>query len=172
MSARFLILPQNSRHLKNDGACSRRRCQHGTITTRLYAKIQASDIETGDHWQASHRLGRSRSRDHAESVTALEARDHWRSHRCLPGQEAAQASRRGARPPHAGVGPCDARAGFLKKCGGLLHQGGAIKFAFIATGLGIWLAGWLCEAHGISRAGFYVWRTRPRVSGRGPTSSA
>ena len=61
---------------------------------------------------------------------------------------------------------------FLKKCDGLLHQGGAIKFAFIATGRGIWLAGWLCEAHGISRAGFYVWRTRPRVSGRGPTSSA
>lgn len=46
-----------------------------------------------------------------------------------------------------------------------------MKFAFIATRRGIWLTGWLCETLGISRAGFYVWRTRPRVSGRGPTSS-
>ena len=167
MSARFLILPRNSRHLKNDGACSRRRCQHGTITTVFTQKFKQAALKLVT-------IGRhpTRSRDHAESVTALEARDHGRSHRCLPGQEAAQASRRGARPPHAGVGPCDTRAGFLKKCGGLLHQGGAIKFAFIATHRGIWLAGWLCEAHGISRAGFYVWRTQPRVSGRGPTSSA
>ena len=61
---------------------------------------------------------------------------------------------------------------FSKKCGDLLLEGGAMEFAFITTRQGIWLAGWLCEAHGISRAGFYVWRTRPRVSGRGPTSSA
>ena len=60
---------------------------------RVFTQNQASGIETGDHWQASHRPGRSRSRDHAESVTALEARDHWRSPRCLLGQEAAQASR-------------------------------------------------------------------------------
>jgi putative transposase len=35
-----------------------------------------------------------------------------------------------------------------------------MTFAFIATHRGMWPAGWLCEAFGVSRAGFYTWRTR------------
>ncbi len=35
-----------------------------------------------------------------------------------------------------------------------------MKFAFIAKHRRIWPAGWLCEAIGVSRAGFYAWRTR------------
>jgi putative transposase len=35
-----------------------------------------------------------------------------------------------------------------------------VTFAFIATHRGMWPAGWLCEALGVSRAGFYAWRTR------------
>jgi putative transposase len=35
-----------------------------------------------------------------------------------------------------------------------------VKFAFVATPRGIWPAGWWCEALGVSRAGFYAWRTR------------
>ena len=35
-----------------------------------------------------------------------------------------------------------------------------MTFAFIATHRGIWPAGWVCEALGVSRAGFYAWRTR------------
>jgi len=50
--------------------------------------------------------------DHAESVTALEA-GRRRSGRRLPRQGTAQAPRRGARP---------AKAGFLKKYGGVLRQ--------------------------------------------------
>ena len=37
-----------------------------------------------------------------------------------------------------------------------------MKFAFIAKHRGIWPAGWLCEALGVSRGGFYAWLTRPR----------
>jgi putative transposase len=35
-----------------------------------------------------------------------------------------------------------------------------VTFAFIAKHRGIWPAGWVCEALGVSRGGFYAWRTR------------
>jgi putative transposase len=37
-----------------------------------------------------------------------------------------------------------------------------VKFIFIAKHRGIWPVGWLCEALGVSRGGFYAWLTRPR----------
>ena len=37
-----------------------------------------------------------------------------------------------------------------------------MKFAFIAKHRGIWPAGWLCGALGVSRGGFYAWLIRPR----------
>ena len=37
-----------------------------------------------------------------------------------------------------------------------------MKFGFVARHRGIWPAGWLCEALGVSRAGFYAWLARPR----------
>ena len=37
-----------------------------------------------------------------------------------------------------------------------------MKFGFIAKHRGIWPAGWLCEALGVSRGGYYAWLTRPR----------
>ncbi len=37
-----------------------------------------------------------------------------------------------------------------------------MKFGFIAKHRGVWPAGWLCEALGVSRGGFYAWLTRPR----------
>ncbi len=36
-----------------------------------------------------------------------------------------------------------------------------MKFSFIAKHRGIWPAGWVCEALGVSRGGFYAWLTRP-----------
>jgi putative transposase len=37
-----------------------------------------------------------------------------------------------------------------------------VKFTFIAKHRAIWPAGWLCEALGVSRGGFYAWLSRPR----------
>jgi putative transposase len=37
-----------------------------------------------------------------------------------------------------------------------------VKFGFIVKHRGIWPAGWLCDALGVSRGGFYAWLTRPR----------
>jgi hypothetical protein len=37
-----------------------------------------------------------------------------------------------------------------------------MQFGFIAKHRGIWPAGWLCEALGVSRGAFYAWLTRPR----------
>jgi HTH-like domain len=37
-----------------------------------------------------------------------------------------------------------------------------MKFGFIAKHRGIWPVRWMCEALGVSRAGFYAWLTRPR----------
>jgi putative transposase len=37
-----------------------------------------------------------------------------------------------------------------------------VKFIFIAKHRGIWPVGWLCEALGVSRGGFYAWLTRLR----------
>jgi putative transposase len=50
----------------------------------------------------------------------------------------------------------------LKKSRGLLREGIDVKFGFIAKHRGVWPAGWLCEALGVSRGGFYAWLTRPR----------
>ena len=36
-----------------------------------------------------------------------------------------------------------------------------MKFAFIAKHRGIWPAGWMCGALGVSRGGFYAWLCRP-----------
>jgi putative transposase len=36
-----------------------------------------------------------------------------------------------------------------------------VKFGFIAKHRGIWPTGWLCEALGVSRRGFYAWLRRP-----------
>jgi putative transposase len=37
-----------------------------------------------------------------------------------------------------------------------------VKFAFVAKHRGIWPVGWMCEALGVSRGGFYGWLRRPR----------
>ena len=36
-----------------------------------------------------------------------------------------------------------------------------MKFSFVAKHRGIWPAGWLCGALGVSRGGFYAWLIRP-----------
>src|SRR5262249_37565903 len=56
----------------------------------------------------------------------------------------------------------EGRARHSKKSRGLLREGIDMKFGFIAKHRGIWPAGWLCGALGVSRDGFYGWLTRPR----------
>src|SRR5262249_32363875 len=56
----------------------------------------------------------------------------------------------------------EGRARHPKKSRGLLREGIDVKFGFIAKHRGIWPAGWLCGALGVSRGGFYGWLTRPR----------
>ena len=56
----------------------------------------------------------------------------------------------------------EGRARHPKKSRGLLREGIDVKFGFIAKHRGIWPAGWLCEALGVSRGGFYAWLTRLR----------
>ena len=50
----------------------------------------------------------------------------------------------------------------LKKAAAYFAKEIDVKFAFIAKHRGIWPAGWLCGALGVSRGGFYAWLTRPR----------
>ncbi len=50
----------------------------------------------------------------------------------------------------------------LKKAAAYFAKEIDVKFGFIAKHRGIWPAGWLCEALGVSRGGFYAWLTRPR----------
>ena len=50
----------------------------------------------------------------------------------------------------------------LKKAAAYFAKEIDMKFAFIAKHRGIWPAGWLCGALGVSRGGFYAWLTRPR----------
>ena len=49
----------------------------------------------------------------------------------------------------------------LKKAAAYFAKEFDVKFSFVAKHRGIWPAGWLCEALGVSRGGFYAWLTRP-----------
>src|SRR5207244_8686238 len=66
------------------------------------------------------------------------------------------------RPSQARGDEAEGRARHPKKSRGLLREGIDVKFGFIAKHRGIWPAGWLCEALGVSRGGFYAWLTRSR----------
>src|ERR1700730_15116191 len=73
-----------------------------------------------------------------------------------------EAGAAGDRAAEARGDQAEGRTRYPKKSRGLLREGIDVKFAFIAKHRGIWPAGWLCEALGVSRGGFYAWLTRPR----------
>ena len=78
-----------------------------------------------------------------------------------------------ARPDEARAGPeiaqlkrevikLKAERDILKKAAAYFAKELTVKFGFVAKHRGIWPAGWLCEALGVSRGGFYAWLRRPR----------
>ena len=79
----------------------------------------------------------------------------------FPGHGQMKPEQVGDRAAASGSDQAQGRAGHPKKSRGLLREGIDVKFAFVAKHRGIWPAGWLCEALGVSRGGFYAWLTRP-----------
>ena len=107
--------------------------------------------------QASQDLG-----VHAVAAAQLGEGFCGRSAACLswPRSDEARAGR--DRAAQARGDQAQGRTGHPKKSRGLLREGIDVKFSFIAKHRGIWPAGWLCGALGVSRGGFYAWLTRPR----------
>ncbi|MCF6328277.1 MAG: IS3 family transposase [Henriciella sp.] len=58
------------------------------------------------------------------------------------------------------VAKLKAERDILKKGHGLLRQGPAVMFRFVAKHRGIWPISWMCETLGVSRSGFHAWLTR------------
>src|SRR3954470_10368694 len=85
-----------------------------------------------------------------------------RSATCLPRPRTNEAGTAGDRAAQARGHQAESRTRHPKKSRGLLREGIDVKFGFIVKHRGIWPAGWLCEALGVSRGGFYAWLTRPR----------
>src|SRR6185503_18651491 len=85
-----------------------------------------------------------------------------RSAACLPRPRTDEARAVGDRAAQARSHQAESRTRHPKKSRGLLREGIDVKFGFIVKHRGIWPAGWLCEALGVSRGGFYAWLTRPR----------
>ena len=85
-----------------------------------------------------------------------------RSAASVPRTRPNEARAAGDRAAQARGGQAEGGTGHPKKSRGLLREGIDVKFGFIAKHRGIWPAGWLCEALGVSRGGFYAWLSRPR----------
>ena len=85
-----------------------------------------------------------------------------RSAACVSRPRSDEARAAGDRAAQARGDQAEGRARHPKKSRGLLREGIDVKFGFIAKHRGIWPAGWLCGALGVSRGGFYAWLTRPR----------
>ncbi len=81
---------------------------------------------------------------------------------CVSRPRSDEARAAGDRAAQARGDQAEGRTRHPKKSRGLLREGIDVKFGFIAKHRGIWPAGWLCGALGVSRGGFYGWLTRPR----------
>src|SRR6266852_5901901 len=133
---------------------------HGA--TEVYSRVQARGCEADQGARCWVCAGRARSGCTSVGAAQLGKGLRQRCAAILSRPWADEARAAGDRAAQARSDPAEGRAGHLKKSRGLLCEGVDVKFAFIAKHRGIWPAGWLCGALGVSRGGFYAWLTRPR----------
>src|SRR6185437_14563404 len=143
----------------------RERCfmepEVGDGTTAIYARVQARG---GPPDQGSRRIlcaGIARPWGTYVAAALLGEEVCGRSASGLPWSWSAEARAGRDRAVEAGSDEAEGGTGHPKKSRGLLREGQSVKFAFIAKHRGIWPAGWMCGALGVSRGGFYAWLTRP-----------
>src|SRR5205823_9305872 len=84
----------------------------------------------------------------------------------LPRPRQTPSLRGGAAPPPRREPAAAGRARHFKKSYGALRPGGAVTFRFIEEHKDQWPVRLLCEALGVSAAGYYDWRERPRSEER------